>query len=104
MTEKTTDDKAVNKIDYCPECQVGIPRFSSATYYTWIGDEIITVSDFPCWFCDICGRREWDTKAILNLKYILSPGNEGVVLSPSRRKKVKEAKSPRTKAQRGARS
>ena len=58
---------------YCQECQVGIYRMTGATYYTWIDDEIITVQDFPCWVCDVCGNRCWDRNALLQLNMLLSP-------------------------------
>ena len=58
---------------YCPECQVGVFRSSEATYFTWIDDEIITVPNFPCWVCDVCGRRDWDSQALMQLNILLSP-------------------------------
>ncbi len=58
---------------YCQECQVGIPYFGSATYFTWIEDELITVPNFPCWICDVCGRREWDSHSLMQLNLLLSP-------------------------------
>lgn len=48
-------------------------RPSTATYFTWLGDALITVPDFPCWVCDICGRREYDPKALNALSLLLSP-------------------------------
>jgi YgiT-type zinc finger domain-containing protein len=48
-------------------------RPSTATYFTWLGDALITVPDFPCWVCDICGRREYDPKALSALNLLLSP-------------------------------
>jgi YgiT-type zinc finger domain-containing protein len=43
------------------------------TYFTWIGDELITVPDFPCWVCDVCGRREYDMRALNQLSLLLNP-------------------------------
>jgi YgiT-type zinc finger domain-containing protein len=43
------------------------------TYFTWLGDELITVPDFPSWVCDVCGRREYDLHALNQLSLILSP-------------------------------
>ena len=43
------------------------------TYLTWIGDEMITVPDFPAWLCDVCGRREYDPQALNQLSLLLSP-------------------------------
>ncbi len=85
------------RIEYCSECQVGIMRDRVATYYTWIGEEIITVPDFPCTICDVCGRREWDENAIHNLKVILRPNIDGIISGRGRIKPAKEAgkKRPR---------
>lgn len=82
---------------YCPECQVGIFRMQGATYYTWIDDEIITVPDFPCWVCDVCGNRYWDRNALLQLNMILSPnaGKPLVVHTPAAPKKPAVRKKTR---------
>ncbi len=45
----------------------------SITYFTWLGDELITVPHFPAWVCDVCGKREYDEKAISWLTMLLSP-------------------------------
>lgn len=69
----------------CHECAAGQMRLHNVTYYTWLVDELITVSDFPAWICDICGRREYDPRAVNQLSLILSP-NAGK--SPPRRRTV----------------
>ena len=28
----------MERVEYCEECQVGIPHFTTATYFTWIED------------------------------------------------------------------
>ena len=43
------------------------------TYFTWLGDELITVPDFPAWVCDVCGKREFDVHALNQLSLLLSP-------------------------------
>jgi YgiT-type zinc finger domain-containing protein len=43
------------------------------TYFTWLGGELITVPNFPAWVCDVCGRREYDERAISWLTMLLSP-------------------------------
>lgn len=43
------------------------------TYFTWLGDELITVPDFPAWVCDVCGRREYDLQALSQLTLLLNP-------------------------------
>jgi YgiT-type zinc finger domain-containing protein len=54
------------------------------TYFTWLGEELITVPNFPAWVCDVCGRREYDERAISWLTMLLSP-NAGKPTSKTRR-------------------
>jgi YgiT-type zinc finger domain-containing protein len=44
------------------------------TYFTWLNQELITVPNFPSWVCDVCGRREYDPRAISWLNTLLNPG------------------------------
>jgi YgiT-type zinc finger domain-containing protein len=57
----------------CNECHAGIMQPRQLTYFTWLGDELITVPHFPAWICDVCGKREYDEKAIQWLNMILDP-------------------------------
>ena len=57
----------------CTECQGGQMHRRFLTYFTWIGDELITVPDFPSWICDVCGRREYDSQALNQLNLLLNP-------------------------------
>ena len=57
----------------CKECQAGMRRLRYITYFTWLGDELITVPNFPAWICDVCGRREYDERAITWLTMLLNP-------------------------------
>jgi YgiT-type zinc finger domain-containing protein len=57
----------------CPECQTGVLRLQYLTYFTWLNEELVTVPNFPAWVCDVCGRREYDTRAITWLNTLLSP-------------------------------
>jgi YgiT-type zinc finger domain-containing protein len=43
------------------------------TYFTWLNNELITVPNFPAWVCDICGRREYDPRAVKWLNTLLNP-------------------------------
>jgi YgiT-type zinc finger domain-containing protein len=43
------------------------------TYFTWLNKELVTVPNFPAWVCDLCGRREYDHRAITWLNALLSP-------------------------------
>ena len=57
----------------CNECHAGILQPRHITYFTWLGNELISVPHFPAWVCDICGKREYDLKAITWLNMILDP-------------------------------
>jgi YgiT-type zinc finger domain-containing protein len=57
----------------CNECQAGKMQVRYLTYFTWLGEELITVPNFPAWVCDVCGRREYDERAISWLTMLLSP-------------------------------
>jgi len=57
----------------CRKCQAGKMRLNSVTYITWLGDDLVTVPDFPAWMCDFCGRREYDEDALNRLSLLLSP-------------------------------
>ena len=60
------------------------------TYFTWLGEELIMVPNFPAWICDMCGKREYDERAISWLTMLLSP-NAG---KPTRR--LKRSPAPGT--------
>jgi YgiT-type zinc finger domain-containing protein len=79
----------MNKVDLpkpvqCNECQAGMMQVRYITYFTWLGEELITVPNFPAWVCDMCGRREYDERAISWLAMLLSP-NAGKPTSKPRR-------------------
>jgi YgiT-type zinc finger domain-containing protein len=57
----------------CTECQTGVMRLQYLTYFTWLNEELVTVPNFPAWVCDICGRREYDPRAIAWLNTLLNP-------------------------------
>jgi YgiT-type zinc finger domain-containing protein len=57
----------------CSECKAGVLRLRYLTYFTWLDEELITVPNFPAWVCDMCGRREYDSRAISWLNTILNP-------------------------------
>lgn len=81
----------------CVECQAGQMHRHLVVYYTWIGDDLITVPDFPAWVCDFCGRREYDMSALSQLSLILSP-NAGSATNRARRRQPHprpKAKNPR---------
>ena len=57
----------------CNECQGGMMHLRHITYFTWLDEELVTVPNFPAWVCDMCGRREYDARAISWLVTILNP-------------------------------
>lgn len=62
-----------NAIAPCPECQTGVLYLQYITYFTWLNEELVTVPNFPAWVCDLCGRREYDMRAIKWLNALLHP-------------------------------
>ena len=73
----------------CQECQAGIVHLHHVTYFTWLKDELITVPNFPAWVCDLCGKRDYDQRAIAWLSMLLNP-NTGQRANP----KANTAKTP----------
>ncbi len=71
MTAKT--DPAPEQATLCPECLAGVLHMEYITYFTWLNEELITVPNFPAWVCDMCGRREYDARAVNWLNTLLSP-------------------------------
>jgi YgiT-type zinc finger domain len=78
----------------CNECQAGHMHREYIAYYTWLGDELITVPDFPAWVCDICGRCDYDENALARLSLLLSP-NAGKTPSTTRKLNKKENNKPK---------
>jgi YgiT-type zinc finger domain-containing protein len=76
----------------CNECPAGMMHARHITYFTWMGEELILVPHFPAWVCDMCGKREYDEKAIAWLKMLLSP-NAGKP-TPHRRRKAPHTRPP----------
>lgn len=68
----------------CSECHAGVLQPRHVTYFTWLGRELITVPHFPAWVCDVCGRREYDERAVQWLNILLDP-NAGRPTSANRR-------------------
>ena len=70
------DNQSENVVQYnklCPECQTGALHLHRLTYFTWLNAELITVPNFPAWVCDVCGRREYDGRAVTWLNTLLNP-------------------------------
>jgi YgiT-type zinc finger domain-containing protein len=72
---------ADEEVYVCPECHVGSLHAGTALYCATIGGQLITVPDFPAWICDVCGLRQYDQPAELELHALLQfergePGQE----------------------------
>jgi YgiT-type zinc finger domain-containing protein len=72
MTEPAAFSNPTSPIP-CYECAAGVLQIRHLTYFTWLGGELITVPNFPAWVCDMCGRREYDERAIAWLAMLLDP-------------------------------
>jgi YgiT-type zinc finger domain-containing protein len=78
----------------CRECQAGHMHRDYIAYFTWLGDELISVPDFPAWVCDICGRTEYDENALTRLTLLLSP-NAGKKIASARISSAKSRAKPK---------
>lgn len=72
----------------CSECHSGVMRLRYITYFTWLNEELVTVPNFPAWVCDVCGRREYDNRAISWLNTLLNPSTGKRPLARRRNKPV----------------
>lgn len=80
----------------CSECASGLMHLRFITYFTWLNEELLTVPNFPAWICDVCGRREYDEKAISWLTMLLNP-NAG---KPTVRRRLQRPPRPRPASRR----
>jgi YgiT-type zinc finger domain-containing protein len=80
----------------CTECQAGVMHLRHVTYFTWLNEELVTVPNFPAWVCDVCGRREYDARAISWLVAILNP-ETGKQPGPKRRLHLPTEKRDRSR-------
>lgn len=72
MSESLNESTQVHYQGLCSECQTGVLRLKLVTYFTWLDDELVAAPNFPAWVCDVCGRREYDERAVLRLNTILT--------------------------------
>ena len=85
-----------NESFQCSECQAGMMHLQHITYFTWLDEELVTVPNFPAWVCDMCGRREYDARAISWLVTILNP-ETGKTPAPKRRPRPLQKKRDGTR-------
>ena len=88
--QKSNKSNDLPKVIPCNACPAGVMHMRHVTYFTWLGDELVTAPNFPAWVCDMCGKREYDGQAVSILAMILNP-EAG---KPTRR--VKRAPQPDT--------
>jgi YgiT-type zinc finger domain-containing protein len=73
MKPRSKNERKIESAYQCPECLAGVMRMEAVTYFTWLNRELVTVPNFPAWVCDMCGRREFDSRAITWLNTLLNP-------------------------------
>jgi YgiT-type zinc finger domain-containing protein len=73
MKSSSRDENTSRPAYRCPECLAGVMRMEAVTYFTWLDEELVTVPNFPAWVCDMCGRRDFDPRAITWLNTLLNP-------------------------------
>ena len=78
--EKTRDP--IDPVLTCPECRSGVMRLRYITYFTWLNQELITVPNFPAWVCDMCGRRDYDSRAVNWLNHRAYTGRMAYFILP----------------------
>lgn len=71
--ESVHEQRMEETVSQCPECPAGVMRLNYITYFTWLNEELVTVPNFPAWICDVCGRREFDPRAVTWLNTLLNP-------------------------------
>jgi YgiT-type zinc finger domain-containing protein len=76
----------------CNECQAGMMRLQFITYFTWLDEELVTVPNFPAWVCDVCGKREYDERAVNWLTTLLSPNAGQTTLTSRRQRRIPPAR------------
>jgi YgiT-type zinc finger domain-containing protein len=55
----------------CPNCQIGTLKPRRAFFFTLQDGRPICVPDFPAWVCDLCGSRQYDPTALIELRVML---------------------------------
>jgi YgiT-type zinc finger domain-containing protein len=73
MREELQAASSSQPVYTCYQCQAGVMNLHFITYFTWLDQELVMVPNFPAWVCDVCGRREYDNRAVNWLSTLLSP-------------------------------
>jgi YgiT-type zinc finger domain-containing protein len=70
----------------CSHCQAGMMSLQFVTYLVRQGSEHISIPNFPAWVCDVCGKREFDGRAVTWVSTLLRPdAGQPTTRRPSRR-------------------
>ncbi len=77
----------------CLNCQGGRKHMHAVTLMTWLGNDLITVPNFPAWICDMCGHRNYDNQALAQLSILLNP-DAGTPVQPGRQPLEKKRPAP----------
>ena len=90
------DSASLPKSIPCNECPAGNMHLRHITYFTWLGEELITVPNFPAWVCDMCGKREYDGRAVSRVNMLLNPeaGHPNRRLKQTRRTDPRKRTAP----------
>ncbi|MCS6963139.1 YgiT-type zinc finger protein [Thermoflexus sp.] len=60
----------------CPNCRIGYMRPHRITYAGYHGDLFIVVPNMPAYICDVCGNRQYDEEALMQLIPLIGPRGE----------------------------
>jgi YgiT-type zinc finger domain-containing protein len=61
----------VDRQTSCPECRMGTLEWQNVFFFMLQEGQPIGVPDFPAWICNFCGRREYDSAALAELRTTL---------------------------------
>jgi YgiT-type zinc finger domain-containing protein len=93
MSTEPVDNSPTHEVLPCNECHSGVMHLRYLTYFTWLDSELVSVPNFPAWVCDVCGRREYDPRAVSWLNTLLNP-SAGKRPVPRRKSKPVSAQRP----------
>jgi YgiT-type zinc finger domain-containing protein len=72
-----SDDRSEHFEYPCPSCAGGRRSLHHITYFAWLRNQLVTVPNFPAWICDLCGARDYDSRAVSWLNTILNSQDHG---------------------------
>ncbi len=60
----------------CLNCRIGYMRPRRITYASHHGDLFVVVPNMPAYICDVCGNRQYDEEALMQLTPLIGPRGE----------------------------